>query len=209
MAATAWERQEQDNWLRLLRGGDHQAFAAFVDKYKETVFLCCRKLGLAEQEVDDVAGETFLAAYKGLSRYSGRAELSTWLWGIAYRQAVSFLRKNRRGRQLEAEPNGQITDDRREGPAAAVQGRETERIVWQAVDGLPKLWAMTVILFYREQKSIADIARIMQAKENTVKTYLFRARERLKTALSPVFGEEILREESPGHADRETQRTRF
>ena len=209
LAETAWERQQQDNWLQLLRSGDHQAFTVFVDKYKETVFLCCRKLGLAEHEVDDVAGETFLAAYKGLSRYSGRAELSTWLWGIAYRQAVSFLRRNRRGRQLEAEPDGQIADDSQEGPAAAIQGRETERIVWQAVGRLPKLWAMAVILFYREQKSVADIAKIMQAKENTIKTYLFRARERLKTTLAPVFGEEILHEESPGHADRRVERTRF
>jgi hypothetical protein len=38
---------------------------------------------------------------------------------------------------------------------------------------------------------------------------LFRARERLKTTLAPVFGEEILREESPGHADRQVERTRF
>jgi len=209
LAATAWERQQQDNWLRLLRSGDHQAFAEFVDKYKETVFLCCRKLGLAEHEIEDVAGETFLAAYKGLGRYAGRAELSTWLWGIAYRRAVSFLRRNRRGRQLQAEPDGQIADDSQQGPAAVVQGKETERIVWRAVDRLPRLWAVAVILFYREQKSVADIATIMQAKENTVKTYLFRARERLKTTLAPVFGEEILREESSGHADRQVERTRF
>ncbi len=208
MAAKAWELQEQDSWLRLLRSGDHQAFAVFVDKYKEAIFLCCRKLGLAEHEADDVAGETFLAAYKGLSRYAGRAELSTWLWGIAYRQAVSFLRKNRRDRPLEAEADGQIADGGQEGPAAAIQSRETEKIVWQAVDRLPKLWALAVILFYREQKSIADIARIMQAKENTIKTYLFRARERLRTDLAPVFAEEILHEESPGYADREVERTR-
>jgi len=214
LAATAEERQEQDNWLRLLRSGDHQAFAVFVDKYKETVFLCCRKLGLAEHEADDVAGETFLAAYKGLSRYARRAELSTWLWGIAYRQAVSFLRKNRRDRQLahkglEAEPDEQMADDRQHGPAAAIQSEETESVVWQAVDRLPKLWAMAVILFYREQKSIADIAGIMHSKENTVKTYLFRARERLKATLAPVFAEEILHQESRGNADRQTQRTRF
>jgi RNA polymerase sigma-70 factor (ECF subfamily) len=186
----------------------------FVDKYKESVFLCCRKLGLAEHETEDVAGETFLAAYKGLSRYAGRAELSTWLWGIAYRQAVSFLRKNRRGRRLapeglEAEPDEQIADGRQDGPAATIQVEETGIAVWQAVDRLPKLWAMAVILFYREQKSVADIAEIMQAKENTVKTYLFRARERLRTALAPVFAEEVLHEESPGNANRQTQRTGF
>ena len=213
MAETAWERRQQDDWLRLLRGGDQQAFAVFVDKYKETVFLCCRKLGLAEHEVEDVAGETFLAAYKGLSRYAGRAELGTWLWGIAYRQAISFLRKNRRVQQLaddgpEAEPDGQIADNRQAGPATVVQDREIEKFVWQAVDRLPRLWAMAVILFYREQKSVADIASIMQTRENTVKTYLFRARERLKTTLAPVFAEEALHEESQKYADRKAQRSR-
>lgn len=177
--------------MRLLRSGDHRAFAEFIDKYKETVFLCCRKLGLSEDEAEDVASETFLAAFKGLHRYAGRAELSTWLWSIAYRKAVSFLRKNRRGRHLEGEPEGQIADGNNRGPAAVLQDKETEKTVWAAVDRLPRLWAVAVILFYREQKSIADIAKIMRANENTVKTYLFRARERLKTALAPAFGDQI------------------
>ncbi|UCC98791.1 MAG: sigma-70 family RNA polymerase sigma factor [Phycisphaerales bacterium] len=189
MSDNEWKQQQKDNWLRLLKSGDQQAFAEFIDNYKETVFLCCRRLGLGEHEVEDVAGETFLAAYRGLSRYAGQAELSTWLWSIAYRQAISFLRKNRRYRQLETEPDDRIADDDRKGPTAVAESRETERIVWAAVDQLPRLWAMAVILFYREQKSVADIAKIMNTKENTVKTYLFRGRERLKTALTPAFSE--------------------
>ncbi len=193
MVDKVWEQQQKDNWLRLLRSGDHGAFAQFIDKYKETVFLCCRRLGLREDEAEDVASETFLAAYKGISRYSGRAELSTWLWSIAYRRAVSYLRKNRRQWQLEAEPDEsrQAGSGKEQEPAAAIQGKETEKIVWEAVERLPRLWAMAIILYYREQKSIIDIAKIMQAKENTIKTYLFRARQRLKKALAPAFGEDI------------------
>jgi len=188
-----WDQQKEDNWLRLLRSGDHGAFARFIDKYKETVFLCCRRLGLREDEAEDVASETFLAAYNGLSRYSGRAELSTWLWSIAYRRAVSYLRKNRRQFQLEAEPDEsrQVGSGDVQEPAAAIQGKETEKIVWEAVERLPRLWAMAIILYYREEKSIIDIAKIMQAKENTIKTYLFRARRRLKKTLAPAFGEDI------------------
>jgi RNA polymerase sigma-70 factor (ECF subfamily) len=188
-----WEQQRKDNWLRLLRSGDHGAFAQFIDKYKETVFLCCRRLGLREDEAEDVASETFLAAYNGLSRYSGRAELSTWLWSIAYRQAVSYLRKNRRQFQLEAEPDEsrQVGSGKEQEPAAAIQGKETEKIVWEAVERLPRLWAMAIILYYREEQSIIDIAQIMRTKENTIKTYLFRARQRLKKALAPAFGEDI------------------
>ena len=193
MVHKIWDQQKEDNWLRLLRSGDHGAFAQFIDKYKETVFLCCRRLGLREDEVEDVASETFLAAYNGISRYGGRAELSTWLWSIAYRQAVSYLRKNRRQWRLKAE-----ADESRQGgsgeeqePAAAMQGEETEKIVWEAVERLPRLWAMAIILYYREEKSIIDIAKIMRTKENTIKTYLFRARGRLKKALAPAFGEDI------------------
>ena len=176
--------------MRLLKSGDHQAFTEFIDKYKESVFMCCRRLGLRDDQAEDVASETFLAAYRGLGRYSGRAELSTWLWAIAYRQAVSYLRKNRRQWQLEGEPDEQIAGIKEQEPSAAMQGRETESLVWEAVDRLPRLWALAVVLYYREQKSVADIGRIMRTKENTVKTYLFRAREKLKETLAPVFGED-------------------
>ena len=182
MAKKIWQRQ-RDNWLQLLRSGDEHAFAEFIDKYKKTVFLCCRSLGLRQDEAEDVASETFLAAYKGLRRYSGQAELSTWLWSIAYRQAVNYLRKNRRKWQLLAEPDEQLAESEERGPVSAAQGSEESEIIWAAVKRLPKLWATAVILHYREEKSVADIAKIMRARKNTVKTYLFRGRERLKSAL--------------------------
>jgi len=127
-----------------------------------------------------------------LQRYRGQAELSTWLWSIAYRRAVSYLRKNRKHLQLEAEPDEllQAGSSQEQGPAAAIQGEETEQIVWKAVERLPKLWAVAIILYYREEKSILEIAQIMQTKENTIKTYLFRARQKLKKVLAPAFGED-------------------
>ena len=191
MAEEIWQKQQKKKWLRLLRNGDHRVFAEFIEKYKETVFLCCRRLGLREDEAEDVASETFLAAFKGIGRYSGQAELSTWLWTIAYRQGINYLRKNRKQWQLEGEPDEQVGDSKEQGPAAVVQGRETERIVWEAVERLPRLWAMVVILYYREEKSIVDIAKIMQIKENTVKTYLFRGRDKLKQILTSAFEEDI------------------
>ncbi len=191
MAEKIWEKRQKKKWLRLLRSGDHEAFAEFIDKYKETVFLCCRRLGLREDEAEDVASETFLAAYKAIGQYGGRAELSTWLWTIAYRQGINYLRKNRKQGQLEAELDEQVVGSKEPEPATSIQGRETEKIVWEAVEQLPRLWAMAVILYYREEKSIVDIAKIMQIKENTVKTYLFRGRDKLKQVLASAFEEDI------------------
>ena len=185
MRQTRWGK----DWLQRLCSGDHAAFAQFIDKYKESVFLCCRRLGLREDEVEDVASETFLAAYNGLKRYAGKAELGTWIWSIAYRQAISHLRKNRRLAQLEDEAEDWIAVGREIEPATAAQGRETHQLIWDAVERLPRLWAMAVILYYREQQSVADIAGIMQTNKNTVKTYLFRGRERLKNMLAGALGD--------------------
>ncbi len=188
---TGQTAQDQDGgWLRRLRAGDECAFAEFVDKYKEMVFLCCRTLGLREDQADDVAGEVFLAAYKGIGRYKGRARLSTWLWRIAYNKAVSYLRKINRGGELRDELAEQFADMKTPGPSVQVEAGEIDKLVWQAVEKLPRLWAMAVVLYYREGKRVREIAKIMQTKQNTVKTYLFRSRQRLKRTLGPVFGDE-------------------
>ncbi len=190
MADEAGNKQS-GGWLGKLLAGDRQAFAEFVDKYKETVFLCCRTLGLREDEAEDAASETFLAAYRGLSRYRGQAELGTWLWRIAYRQGVNYLRKNRKEMRLLTEQGGQLACGKEQEPPAAVQCQEEDRIVWEAVGKLPRLWAIVVILYYREGKSISEIAKIMKKRKNTVKTYLFRGRKRLKQIIGPILGEGI------------------
>lgn len=184
-------KKQSGSWLGKLVAGDHEAFAEFVDKYKEMVFLCCRTLGLREEEAEDVASETFMAAYRGIGRYRGQAELGTWLWSIAYRQAVNYLRKNRRVKPLLAEPEGQLVDSRSAEMLAGVENKEQAEFVWQAVERLPWLWAVAIVLFYREEKSISEIAKIMKKRKNTVKTYLFRGRKRLKMILGSVLGENV------------------
>jgi RNA polymerase sigma-70 factor (ECF subfamily) len=183
--------KRQEDWLGKLLAGDHRAFAEFVDKYKEMVFLCCRTLGLGDDEADDVASETFMAAYSNIRRYRGQAELGTWLWRIAYCQGVNYLRKRRRKSQFLAEPDEQIADSKKHEPSATAQGKETGEVVWEAVERLPRLWAVATVLFYREEKSVKEIAKIMRVRQNTVKTYLFRSRKRLKELLAGALGEDI------------------
>ncbi len=72
-----------------------------------------------------------------------------------------------------------------------MEGKEEGKIVWNAVKQLPRLWAMAIILFYREEKNLKEIAKIMRVRQNTVKTYLFRGRKRLKELLAEVLGEGI------------------
>ena len=184
--ADEMEKNTQSRWMRRLLAGDHQAFAEFVERYKQMVFLCCRTVGLNQQESYDVASETFLAAYKSLNRYHFQCELSTWVWKIAYHKAVDCLRKKKRYYQLFEEASQQQQEA--EDDTVKVETADQAQIIWQAVERLPKLWATAIILFYKEQKSIVEIAEIMNTGQNTIKTYLFRGRNRLKELLPDNFG---------------------
>jgi RNA polymerase sigma factor (sigma-70 family) len=190
LADKVWQ-QRKGNWLRLLVSGDHAAFREFVEQYQQLVFLCCRTLGLRESEAEDVASETFLAAYEKLSSYNGKSKLSTWLWSIAYYKGVDYLRKNRRHKELLSGLDEQLADRKIAQVAAALESKEQAEVVWQAVGQLPRLWALAIVLFYRQEKSIKEIAKIMKKRQNTVKTYLFRGRKRLKELLGNVLGEDI------------------
>ncbi len=90
------EQHYKKEWIRRLCKGDERAFAEFVKEFETSVFLCCRSLGLNESESEDAANETFMAAYRAIKRYNYKSSLGTWLWRIAYRQAVNYLRQKQR-----------------------------------------------------------------------------------------------------------------
>jgi RNA polymerase sigma-70 factor (ECF subfamily) len=184
-------RHKKGNWLRLLCSGDHEAFAEFVDEYQQLVFLCCRTLGLQESEAEDVASETFLAAYQKLSQFRGQSKLSTWLWQIAYYKGINHLRKNRKHRDMNERVDKQLEDRGIAEVAAELESAEQAETVWEAVRRLPPEWATAIVLFYREDRTIIEIAKIMKKRKNTVKTYLYRGRNKLKTVLGPRIGEKV------------------
>src|SRR5690606_20803692 len=78
------------------RGGDQEAFRVLVDKHSRTLFrLAYRMTGTAE-DAEDVVQETFIRAYRQLSRFEARANVSTWLYRIAFNCSVDFLRSRPR-----------------------------------------------------------------------------------------------------------------
>lgn len=165
-----------------LRSGERDAFTDFVKRYQNQVFLCCRLQGLGADEAEDVASETFLAAYKGLDKYTGRAKLSTWLWKITYNKAVSHIRQKSRQQKMYTKLQKTYRDEQ---PAEQVELFEQDKakIVWDAVKKLPPEHATAIVLYYRQEKSIKTIANIMKKRQNTIKVYLFRGRQKLKELL--------------------------
>jgi RNA polymerase sigma-70 factor (ECF subfamily) len=189
--ANKGERHYKKEWFRRLCKGDERTFGEFVKEFETSVFLCCRSLGLSESEAEDAANETFLAAYRGIKRYNGKSSLGTWLWRIAYRQAVNCLRQKQRWNDILNRVEGEFVEDEGCNTIEILEQREKAEIVWQKVSQLPELWSVAIMLFYREEKSIAEIARIMNVNKNTVKTYLFRGKKKLGMILKKTFKGEL------------------
>jgi RNA polymerase sigma-70 factor (ECF subfamily) len=176
---------ENRSWLERLRKRDHDAFAELVRTHQQDVFLCCYSCGLDVHEAQDVASETFLAAWKGIESFRGTAKIGTWLWSIAYHKAADFVRQKQQTGNIYSDDIAAEVDKE-----DATETEQRDEIIWSVVKGLPQPWPLAVILFYREEKSIAEIAAIMDIPENTVKVYLHRARQKLKESLKGLWRDE-------------------
>lgn len=130
------------------------------------------------QEADDLAQETFLRAYEASARYVDTGSESAWLRRIAWN---CFL-NSRRSRRPQLE-TGLERAESLPGGSEADAAFQYEAL-YSAIRQLSPNERNAVLLFYMEDRPIAEIAQIMNLAENTVKSALWRARHHLKLKLS-------------------------
>lgn len=159
------------------------AFRAFVVRYERMVFaLLSRMLGHAP-EVEDLAQETFVRAYRAFPTFdpAGTAKVSTWLLTIATRLALDS-RKRRKLDTREIDDTTEITTG--STPEISLERRQLGDAIAEAAGKLPDDQRAALILAELHGLSIAEIALALEVPENTAKTRLHRAREKMRTALA-------------------------
>jgi len=143
-------------------------------------------------EADDVCQDAFLKAFSSLDSFSTEYRFSTWLFTIGYRICLNRMRR-RRPLSMDGLPSARQWEDART-PAMAAESAEVgllrERI-WEAVDLLSPPQRATVLLFYRQEMSCHEIARIVQLPLATVKSHLHRARAKLRELLEAAAIEKM------------------
>lgn len=132
-------------------------------------------------DVDDVVQEVFLAALRQHGRFRGDSNVKTWLTAIAIRRCRSERRKWwKRWKGGRAREPAESDSSGRDDVAEAVR---------TAVRQLPAKEREVVVLYYLEEISVADVARLVRASEGAVNVRLHRARKKLGEALGPVIEE--------------------
>lgn len=173
--------QKGHAWVRGLRNGDHGICQEFALGVKPMVLACCHMLGVTPDAADDVMGDTYLSVLKGIKAFSDRSRFSSWVWTIAYRQTVNYLRRQGRDRRLTNHRPEEVSSA--PGPEEAVVAQERFASLRRAVDQLPPHWARAIDLYYWQSQSTREIAQTMQVGDGVVRAYLFRGRNRLRNLL--------------------------
>jgi RNA polymerase sigma-70 factor (ECF subfamily) len=167
------------------RGGDQAAFAALMDRYRESIYYMMMKMVRNSDDADDLTIEAFGKAFSRLEQYSPSFAFSTWLFKIASNNCIDFIRKKRI--KLTSMDTGYTNDD---GESISIDARSYTRDPEETIIHNQKVKHMRNLVSklkpryreliekrYFEELSYEEIADELNLPLGTVKAQLFRARD--------------------------------
>jgi RNA polymerase sigma-70 factor (ECF subfamily) len=186
----------ENELVQRARAGDEDAFAELVSRHADQVYGALRRFGLDPDEADETAQAVFVRAWRGLARFEGRAQLSTWLYRIAFNEAQRALGRRRSAAARATapapddapDPIAAVAEDELRGPDARALDREFGSELERALDELPPEWRSAVVLRDLEGLSTAEAAEVTGLGEAAFKSRLHRGRMRLRELLGPYLG---------------------
>ena len=166
------------------RRGSDAAFERIVARHQKAVRGFLRRLGGDLADADDLAQDTFVAAWGELERFRGRASVRSWLCGIAYRKRLSQQRSRRRA----IERDGAFAEAGGQGVPSVDAGDRLD--LARAMAALPIDQRAAVSLCLGAEFTHAEAAAALNLPLGTVKSYVARGRAKLLAALSCEGGEQ-------------------
>ena len=172
---------------RVRASGDRAAFSLLVTRYRGRIVALARRMLAAQSadEAEDVAQETFLAAYEKRNSYGRGQPFRPWLYRIAVNRCLDRLRaESRRPAPLHWDSLPEPMAATEADPLDALLADEGERHLATAVAALPPKLRAVFLLRHLDALSYDEIGEVTRVPVSTVKTHLFRARVLLRTALA-------------------------
>jgi RNA polymerase sigma-70 factor (ECF subfamily) len=189
------EREVDAELVLRVQRGDKKAFELLMLKYQRKILRLLSRFVRDPGEVEDVAQEAFIKAYRALPQFRGESAFYTWLYRIAINTAKNHLvASNRRpSSPSEYENEDGETFDETDNlsdintPESMMASREIAETVNMAIEALPEELRTAIVLREIEGMSYEDIAQSMNCPIGTVRSRIFRAREAIALRLRPLL----------------------
>ena len=172
---------EDTELIKRIAKQDQTAVEVLYGRYQVRVFRFILRKVRSEAVAEELTNEVFMEVWRNASRFEGRSSLSSWILGIAHNRAISSLRK-RREAELDDDVAGTIADDS-DDPEVTAQKTDKGALLRQCMERLSDEHRTIIDLVYYHEKSIAEVAEIVEIPQNTVKTRMFYARKKLSEFL--------------------------
>ena len=175
---------------RCVVGDDRHAFAELVKRHQSSVRACLRKLTSGNAALsDDLAQETFIQAWRNLKSFRQEARFSTWLYRIATNCWLMHARKRRE--ELLGDRDAEQSDENAESTSHGLEstgdhaGASAMKLdLERAMNVLTAQERAAIIQCYHNDLTHEEAAYVLGCPVGTVKTHVFRAKQKLKTALA-------------------------
>jgi len=184
--------------VQRVQKGDKRAFDMLVIKYQHKILSIIGRYVKDSSEVQDVAQEAFIKAYRALPNFRGDSAFYTWLYRIAINTAKNYLvSRNRRPPSSDVEvedaeyySGGEALQDI-SSPENNLFRDELQAVVDKSIKELPEDLRTAVTLREMEGLSYEEIADVMACPVGTVRSRIFRAREAIEKAMAPLLGRSL------------------
>lgn len=189
------EREIDRQLVERVQRGDKRAFELLVAKYQRKIFRLLSRLIRDPGEIEDVAQEAFIKAYRALPNFRGDSAFYTWLYRIAINTAKNYLVAQ--GRRAPTSTETEVEDAERmddaeqlrdvNTPDSMLLSKQVGEAVNRAIDRLPEDLRTAIVLREIEGLSYEEIAESMNCPIGTVRSRIFRARESIANELRPLL----------------------
>ena len=169
--------------------GDKNAFGKIVRQLASLVtgvaYSVCGDFARSE----DIGQEVFFEAWKKLASLDDDSKFAAWICTIARRRAIDEVRRSAR-RPVTA-LNDEPLVSAELNPEEVMQSNQKRELVWSMLEQLPETYRETMVLFYRSEQSVTEVASALGESEPTIRQRLKRGREMLRVELADLVGETI------------------
>ena len=178
------------------QSGDKQAYGLLVEKYQRKLARLLSRFIRDPAEVEDVAQEAFIKAYRALPAFRGDSAFYTWLYRIGINTAKNYLMAMGRRAPTSTEVEAEEAEGFEEGeqlrdintPESLLLSNEIAETVNRTIEGLPEELRRAIQMRELDGKSYEEIAQEMKCPIGTVRSRIFRAREAIAEQLRPLLG---------------------
>ena len=189
------DREIDQRLVERAQAGEKRAFDLLVTKYQRKLSRLLSRFIRDPAEVEDVAQEAFVKAYRALPSFRGDSAFYTWLYRIGINTAKNHLVAMGRRAPTTTEFDADEAETFEDGdqlrdintPESLMMTRQIGETVNAAMDGLPEELRTAITLREIEGLSYEEIAEIMNCPIGTVRSRIFRAREAIAAKLRPLL----------------------